>query len=282
MITNNQDNDAKWWGQLPNEWRMVKLKHIALLQLSNVDKHTIEGQESVELCNYTDVYKNERITSAIPFMRASATDEQIKRLSIQKSDVLLTKDSETPDDIGVPAVVAEELPGVVCGYHLAIVRPNPDVAMGEFLFRAIQSEPIKKYFFSKAVGMTRYGLDKQALAETPIALPNLEEQRAIAAYLDHATAKLDALIAAKEELLTLLAEKRRALITHAVTRGLNPAAPMRDSGVEWLGEIPAHWEIVELKYFANIFYGLSQPPEYHPTGIPYCKSDQYLSWANTK
>ena len=241
--TESQNIDSEWWGQLPNGWQVVRLKHIAFLQLSNVDKHTVEGQESVQLCNYTDVYKNERITSDIPFMRASATDEQIKRLSLQKSDVLLTKDSETPDDIGVPAVVSEELTGIICGYHLAIARPMPDVAIGEFLFRSIQSEPVKRYFFSRAVGMTRYGLDKQALAETPIALPDLEEQSAIADYLDRETTKINALIAAREELLNLLTEKRRALITHAVTSGLNANAPLRDSGVEWLGEIPAHWEV---------------------------------------
>ncbi len=132
--TESQNNDTKWWSQLPPEWQVAKLKHIASLQLSNVDKHTVEGQESVGLCNYTDVYKNEKITSAIPFMCASASDEQIKRLALQKSDVLLTKDSESPDDIGVPAVVSENLTGVVCGYHLAIARPKPDIVMGEFLF----------------------------------------------------------------------------------------------------------------------------------------------------
>ena len=258
-FTESQNHYEKWRGQLPNGWRIEKLKYIAFLQLSNVDKHTVEGQESVQLCNYTDVYNNEKITSAIPFMHATATVEQIKRLSLQKSDVLLTKDSETPDDIGVPAVVLEELMGVVCGYHLAIARPKPDVVIGEFLFRAIQSEPVKKYFFSRAVGMTRYGLDKQALAETPIALPDLAKQRAIADYLDRQTAKLDALIATKERLLHLLAEKRRALITHAVTRGLNPDAPMRDSGIEWLGEIPAHWGVVRLRrVLASMDYGISK------------------------
>lgn len=255
----SKDNESEWWEQLPNEWQLVKLKHIGQIHLSNVDKHTVEGQESVLLCNYVDVYKNERITSAIPFMRASATEEQIKRLSIQKSDVLLTKDSETPDDIGVPALVAEELTGVLCGYHLAIVRPDPNIVVSEFLLHAIQSKSVKNYFFCNAVGMTRYGLDKQALAETPVALPSLERQRDIAAYLDRETAQLDALIAAKECLLDLLAEKRRALITDAVTRGLNPHTPMRDSGIKWLGEIPAHWEVIPIRrVLASMDYGISE------------------------
>ena len=84
----------------------------------------------------------------------------------------------------------------------------------------------------------------------------LPEQRAIATYLDNETTKIDALIAEKERLLSLLAEKRRALITQAVTRGLNPDVPMRDSGVEWLGEIPGHWEISKLKMLGRVRTGI--------------------------
>jgi type I restriction enzyme S subunit len=87
-------------------------------------------------------------------------------------------------------------------------------------------------------------------------LPPLDEQRAIAAFLDRKTAEIDALIAHKERLIALLHEKRAALITAAVTKGLDPSAPMKDSGVEWLGEIPAHWTTAKLKRLANVDYGL--------------------------
>lgn len=274
QLAKNKSNTSDWWGELPKGWRVMKLKHLSNLEISNIDKHTIEGQQIVYLCNYVDVYKNEKITSQIPFMRASATDEQIKRLSLQKWDVLLTKDSETPDDIGIPAIVADELSEVVCGYHLAIARPNMNIIYGKFLFRVIQSEPIKRYYFSRAVGMTRYGLDKHALLETPIALPKqIHQQRAIADYLDRETAKIDALTSAKERLLEVLDEKRRAVITLAVTRGLNLDVPMRDSGIEWLGEIPAHWEVVRLK---SVTHSLQTGPfgsqlhaeDYVDNGIP--------------
>lgn len=237
------DSCADVWENLPPNWRVHKLKHVADLQLSNVDKHTVEGQALVMLCNYTDVYNNERVTSDFDFMQASATDEQIKRLSLKKQDVLLTKDSETPNDIGIPALVDENLDGVVCGYHLALARPNRNQLIGAFLFRVIQSQPIKRYYFCRAVGMTRYGLDKQSISETPVVIPPIEAQKAIAEYLDEKTAVIDHLITAKERLLTLLDEKRRALITHAVTRGLDSAVPLRDSGVEWIGRVPKHWEI---------------------------------------
>ena len=85
--------------------------------------------------------------------------------------------------------------------------------------------------------------------------PSLRSQAAIADYLDRETARLDALVAAKERVLGLLAEKRRALITRAVTRGLDPGAPLRDSGIPWLGEIPAHWGLVALRFLVDIFGG---------------------------
>ena len=247
------------WENLPKDWQVKKLKHVSTVQLSNVDKLTIAGQDNVFLCNYMDVYKNEKITSAIEFMQATATPEQINRLAIKKHDVLFTKDSETPDDIGIPALVDEELKGVVCGYHLAMARPNEDQVLGNYLFRVLQSEPIKKYFFAKAVGMTRYGLDKQAVSEVPIPIPDISKQRAIVDYLEHETSRLDALISAKERLLELLAKKRRATIVHAVTRGLNPKMPMRSSGLEWLNEIPTNWEVERARW---LFKEIDERSEY--------------------
>lgn len=110
-------------------------------------------------------------------------------------------------------------------------------------------------FERSASGVTRYGLGLDAIGRLYLPIPPLPRQRAIAAYLDRETAKIDAMIAAKERLLALLAEKRRALITHAVTRGLNEGVPMKDSGVEWLGEIPEHWDAAPLRYLVDITSG---------------------------
>jgi type I restriction enzyme S subunit len=103
-------------------------------------------------------------------------------------------------------------------------------------------EPLAPLFHLNAGKSAVPGIDRSDIHTIPVAVPPLVTQRAIADYLDRETARLDALVAAKERLLGLLAEKRRALITHAVTRGLNPLAPLRNSGIPWLGEIPAHWE----------------------------------------
>jgi type I restriction enzyme S subunit len=111
----------------------------------------------------------------------------------------------------------------------------------------------------KAHGSTMQHLTSNAFGSFPVLLPPISEQKAIARYLDRQTAKIDELIKVKKRLLELLDEKRRALITHAVTRGLNPDVPMRDSGVEWIGEIPKHWEILRLRrVLQQMDYGISE------------------------
>jgi type I restriction enzyme S subunit len=102
---------------------------------------------------------------------------------------------------------------------------------------------------------TQQNIGMGVISNIRMALPPMDEQKAIARFLDYKTAQIDALIAKKEALLTKLAEKRTALISHAVTKGLDPSVPMKDSGVEWLGEIPAHWQAKKVKYFATILRG---------------------------
>ncbi len=242
-----KDSGVGWLGQIPAHWEVRRLKTIASVQLSSVDKKSVEGEEPAQLCNYTDVYYNERITDNLDFMAATATPEQIRRFALRKGDVLITKDSESWTDIAVPAVVAKDLPGVLCGYHLAHIRPEPDCE-GAFLARAFAAIGLRDQFQIAANGITRFGLDSNTIRIGLFAIPPVGEQRTIAAFLDRETAKIDALVAKKERLIELLQEKRAALISHAVTKGLDPTVPMKDSGVEWLGEIPAHWEVKRLKF----------------------------------
>ena len=124
-----KDSGLHWLGPIPQHWDTRPLKRAASVSLSNVDKLSLEGQTEVLLCNYTDVYYNDRITNAIQFMKATAPPDQISKFRLHVGDVLITKDSETPDDIAVPAVVSEELENVLCGYHLALLRPG-DAVMG--------------------------------------------------------------------------------------------------------------------------------------------------------
>jgi len=241
-----KDSGVEWLGKIPKHWRVGRLRSVASVRLSNVDKKFTEGELPVRLCNYINVYYNERLTKTIDFMKASATPDQVKRFSLRRGDVLITKDSESWTDIAIPSVVLEDLPDVLCGYHLAHIRPMQDHLDGPFLARTCSAIGPRDQFQIAANGITRYGLTRDSIRAAVFALPPIAEQQGIANLLDRKTFKIDTLIAKKERLIELLQEKRSALITHAVTKGLNPAASMKDSGDEFLGATPSHWLCVPL------------------------------------
>ena len=242
------------------DWRKRKLKFVSSVRTSNVDKHIVEGEAAVRLCNYTDVYYHEEITPDMPFMQGSATEGEIERFGLKKGQVLLTKDSESWEDIAVPAYVSETMPEVVCGYHLAVIETDSDEVDGRYLSWLAQSPVLNDQFKLSAKGVTRFGLSQHALKNAVIDAPPLEYQLKVAAFLDRKTAEIDTLIAKKRRLLDRLVEKRTALITRAVTKGLNPDAPMKDSGIEWLGEIPAHWDVIAIKWITPVLRGASPRP----------------------
>lgn len=166
-------------------------------------------------------------------------DAQMASTRVQTGDVLL---NITGASIGRCTVVPQGCGPANVNQHVCILRPNPDRVEARLLNMALQSAPLQHAIFAGENGSSREGLTFEQVGDFRIGLPPLRDQRAIADYLDRETARLDALVAAKERLLVILAEKRRALITRAVTRGLDPIAPLRESGVSWLGEIPAHWQ----------------------------------------
>lgn len=223
--------------------------------VSNVDKVEVDGEIPVQLCNYTDVYHNEFIRPGLGLMRATASEAEIARFALSVDDVIITKDSEAWDDIGVPALVVETSDDLVCGYHLALLRPRKDVIDGAFLLRCLQAKPIQVQFALSANGVTRFGLSKSEIGATVVPVPPMPGQRAIVTYLNQEMARLDASLAETERLLRLLEEKRQALVTSVVTRGLNPGVPLCDSGIAWLGEIPEHWEVWKLGHIATVGNG---------------------------
>ncbi|MCA1619206.1 MAG: restriction endonuclease subunit S [Acidobacteria bacterium] len=237
---------------LPERWRHERIHNVASLRTSNVNKKSEEDENPVQLCNYTDVYYNDRITAEIDFMQATASEAEIERFSLEPGDVVITKDSESPDDIGVPALIAEKIDDLVCGYHLTILRPFESVIIGRYLFYALASRLSAYQFYLAANGVTRFGLTYQGTKNLRIGFPPLSDQERIADFLDYKTAKIDALIAKKRELIEKLKEQRIAVITQAVTQGLDPTAPMRDSGVDWLGQVPKHWAVKRLRYCTEL------------------------------
>ena len=246
---------VEWLGEVPEHWKVKRLKTSATCWVSNVDKIPAEDELPVRLCNYTDVYYHDHITPEMELMETTATADEIRRFGLREGDVVITKDSEEWNDIAVPALVKKSAPDLVCGYHLAIVRARRNVLDPDYLLRAFQSCAINQQFQVAASGVTRYGLPKASIGDSQIPLPDLTEQRAIAAFLDRETGRLDNLIAKKRQLIEKLKEKRTALISRTVTRGLNPNAKLKPSGIEWLADIPAHWNAKRFGYLFRFYSG---------------------------
>ena len=218
-----KDSGIEWLGEIPEHWEVKKLKYVSMVQPSNVDKKSNEGELSVLLCNYVDVYMNEIIDNSITFMKATANNNEIEKFKLIIDDVLITKDSETPDDIAVPALVKIEKDNLLCGYHLAQIRSNKSDLNGEYLFRLFQSKAFNKNFSVAANGITRFGLGVDSIKNVVITLPPVPEQIAIATHIHRETGRIDAIIEKTQKQIELLKEYKTTLISEAVTGKIIPA-----------------------------------------------------------
>jgi type I restriction enzyme S subunit len=212
-----KDSGIEWIGEIPEHWNFFRLKHMAKVTLSGVDKKSEDGEQPVKLCNYTDVYYNEYITDSIEFMDATASQSEIDYATLHEGDVLITKDSETPDDIAIPAFVKSDLKNVLCGYHLAQLRPRAGTTHGEFLFRLFCANTLREQFTPRANGITRYGIGKYNIDNSIFPLPSYLEQTPIATYLDLKTKQIEKQIENEKDSIERLKEYRTALISNAVT-----------------------------------------------------------------
>ena len=254
-----KESGVEWLGEVPGHWEIRQLRSIAEMRVSNVDKLSKEHERSVRLCNYSDVYRHDRIQAGMPFMEATATTDEIERFRLKVGDVLITKDSEAWDDIGVPALVESTEPDVVSGYHLALLRPDIEWVSGAFLYHALSSPGVIDQFYVRAKGVTRYGLSHGTIKSVRLPLPPLPEQAAIVRFLDHADRCIRRYIRAKEKLIVLMEEQKQAIIQQAVTgridvRTRRPYPAYTSSGVEWLGDLPAQWEVHRLRNVADIHF----------------------------
>jgi len=245
-----KDSGIQWIGDIPTHWEIKRLKYVASANPSNVDKKSKNDEDEVYLCNYIDVYKNDYITSEIKFMQATASKEQIDKFALQKGDIIATKDSEKADDIGVPALVTEDLPEVICGYHLTHIKPKH--IKGDFLFRFFQTSILSNYFEYLTNGITRFALGVDHFNSIPVVIPPLPEQDVITNYLKQKTADIDQLIVDKQNLIELYQKEKTAIINQAVTKGIDSDVKLKPSGIKWLEEIPEHWEVKRLKYLVSI------------------------------
>ena len=208
--------------------KKLALSELADVRMSGVDKKTVQGENAVLLCNYMDVFYNEVINEEVDFMRASATQTEIDRFTLRQGDVLLTKDSEVADEIAECAFVESDLPGVLCGYHVALLRPDKKRVLGQYLAIALRDPHVRHQFARCANGVTRFGLTLDAFDQIEIALPGLKDQQKVTEIY----ATLSKRITASKELAEQLVEQKRGLMQqlltgqHRLTRDLPGMEPI--------------------------------------------------------
>ena len=176
------------------KFKKYKLVDIAKIEISGVDKKTVDGETPVRLCNFVDVYRNWAITKvkAENFMSASAKGTEIERFSISRGQVAITKDSETRYDIGIPTYIADDFENVLLGYHCALITPNETIVDGKYLNAFMHTKYIQKYFEHNASGSgQRYTLSNDTINSIPVLLPSIDIQHAIGKILSDIDRKIE-------------------------------------------------------------------------------------------
>ena len=242
-----KSSGVEWLGSIPEHWEVIKLGRIGKFTSSGIDKILINNEPKVKIINYTDIYGNENhiIDSKIDFMVVTAPKSKIKQHQVKIGDLIFTPSSETIEDIGVSAVVVEQLENTAFSYHVLRFQFHFEIFLNYKKYLCNNSFVLNQ-FSTKAQGTTRQTLDRNDFKTNQVILPPLPEQEAIAKFLDEKTEKIDRAIKQKEQMIELLKERKQIIIQDAVTKGLNPKVAMKDSGVEWIGEIPEHWEVKRL------------------------------------
>jgi type I restriction enzyme S subunit len=248
-----QDSGLKWLGEVPKHWNLRRLGYFFG-----------ERREKVSDRDYQPLSVTKE--GIVPQLETAAkTDDGDNRKRVCKGDFVINSRSDRKGSAGL-----SELDGSVS--LISTVLTPQESAHGPYVHHLLRCYPFQEEFyrFGKGIVADLWSTNYTAMSAITLAMPPLKEQLAIASFLDRETAKIDALIAEQQRLIELLQEKRQAVISYAVTKGLNPNAPMKDSGVEWLGEVPEHWEVAQIRRSIQkdrkITYGIVQPGEPDPNG----------------
>ncbi|ELY3456809.1 restriction endonuclease subunit S [Cronobacter sakazakii] len=246
-----KDSGVEWLGEIPGHWKTLAIKHVAQL---NPSKSCISLEKMKGMCSFVPMEKLKFNSLSLDEVK-DVSDVYNGYTYFENEDILIAK--VTPCFENKNMVVAHDLHnGIGFGSsEIYILRCN-DIINNDFLFYRLQEDnfmSIAEGAMTGAGGLKR--VPSELLNNFKFGLPGKKEQSIIVNFLKHETAKIDNLIEKQQQLIELLKEKRQAVISHAVTKGLNSDVPMKNSGVEWLGDVPEHWRVSRIKNYAKIESG---------------------------
>jgi len=243
-------SNLSWLGDIPAHWEVKRLKNAVQINSETLP----ETMNPDFVLRYIDISNVDEISGINPpvEMRFADAPSRARRI-VRAGDTIV---STVRTYLKAIAYFENPEPNLIVSTGFAVLRPSDEI-IPEFLYQLVRSKVFIETVVAHSVGVGYPAINPSELSGLKIWLPSKGEQRAIAAFLDRETARLDTLIAKKEQLIERLQEKRTALISRAVTKGLDAHARMKDSGVEWLGEVPEHWEVRRFKQVTEISYGLT-------------------------
>ena len=246
----SKDSKIEWVGEIPKHWGVKPLFGVA----STESVKNEDGKESNVLSlSYGNIIRRdvEKNFGLLP--------ESFNTYQLVNSGELILRLTDLQNDKRSLRVGHAKERGIITSAYLKLTAKESELN-DRYLYRLLHSYDTTKVFYGMGGGL-RQSMKFEEMRRLPVLVPSLEEQQKIANFLDYETAKIDILIEKQQQLIKLLKEKRQAVISHAVTKGLNPNAPMRNSGVEWLGEVPEHWLVTRAKYVSDIFIPQRNKPE---------------------
>ena len=272
-----KDSGIEWIGQIPQEWKTIRLRsRFSFGKGLPITKADLT-ESGVGVISYGQIHsKSNNGTTVTPELVRYV---DAKYLTTNESSIVTNGDfifADTSEDIsgcGNCVYVDVDDP-LFAGYHTMIIRPESDVST-KFYSYLFATDAWRSQIRAQASGVKLFSITQKMLRDTLLIEPSEEEKNRIVEYLDEKCAAIDALIAAKEKTNALLKERRQSIIYEAVTKGLNPDAPMKDSGVEWIGQIPEHWSV------GKTIYGLEMPitdgphetPQLYSDGVPFVSAE---------
>lgn len=270
-----KDSGVEWLGEVPVGWDIFSLKRSVEGCVNGIWGDEPVGHEDIAVIRVADFDRHKLRVSTNKLTYRNVSDKERQSRLLHSGDLLIEKSGGGEKTLVGCVVLFEHNIPAVCSNFVARMRPLEafDSNYLCYVFHVLYEGRINYPAIKQTTGIQN--LDSEAYLQENFCFPTRAEQTSIARFLDYETARIDALIVEQKRLIDLLKEKRQAVISHAVTKGLNPNAPMKDSGVEWLGEVPAHWEVRRISSVSTkITNGYVGPTRdiLRDSGVPYLQS----------
>ena len=268
-----RDSGVEWLGRVPAHWNVVRLRHVAEVRSGVAKGRKFDDVATVMLPYLRVANVQDGYIDLTDVAEIEVAEHEIDRFSLRRGDVLMNEGGDF-DKLGRGAVWDGPIAPCLHQNHVFAVRAGIRLSP-EWLSMVTQAAYLKHFFILRSKQSTNLAsISSSNIKEAPILLPPMDEQHRILGYLDRRFVHIDRLVEKKQMLIELLREKRQAVITRAVTRGLDPAVDMTDSGAEWIGLFPVHWELLPLRHVAEVRSGVAKGRRFGDTPtvtLPYLR-----------